>query len=179
MQGSDLRALIEKNRFVHSHFSGIYAKGQSFDLIGAESKFIILNTSTGLENSAEQKHWVVIFRHYDTFEFFDALGGNAKQFCNLVPREIRRSLKRLQVNTAAAQLHNSSNCGLFCIYFIYARIFLLERSFNYVLKHIFVIDCRQNETKVIVFEQRLISEGRENDRAVNKATQWHWPICPW
>jgi hypothetical protein len=78
--------------------------------------------------SGAGQHWWAIARLDKKLEIFDPLGVTAEEVVQRIGRK-----RCFYFNATSVQPEDSVNCGLFCIYWIYARLLNSELKYSEVL----------------------------------------------
>ena len=147
MQGIEFYNYIDKFPILKKHFfDGIRA----IDLLPLHLKyrhFLIANFD---ESNARGSHWFSLYRSTkDKIELFDSLGLTEEKK-NLILKHCKFS-QEIIFNETPFQLHDSTTCGLFVIYFCIERSFNADLDFETFLELCFVANCEENEKVVEKF----------------------------
>lgn len=132
---------------VKQYFGGVFP----FDKIPKRLKqehFIICNTG---DSNSEGEHWFVLYRS-DSYliEVFDSLGINEEKLNKL--KELKfQHVRKLNFNVTPVQSNESNNCGEYCIYFVYQRLFNKDLDFNMLMNEIFSYNLTENAKMVESF----------------------------
>jgi hypothetical protein len=156
LKGYQFQEYFAKLSTVKDLFSGVY----SIDTIPKQLEqkhFIICNLSPSNEPGT---HWIAIIRtEKKCIEIFNSLGY--KSLTSLAPYlPFKRKIK-LEYNEDQFQPDLSSNCGLFCIFFIIKRILSFDVSYSALLEDIFVKNKDKNDQKVTKYCQKLLTRNSD------------------
>lgn len=95
------------------------------------------------------EHWLVVYfpenLKKNTPEFFDSLGKGPNHYSTNITHFMGN---QYVYNTQRLQAHNSSTCGLYCLYFLYYRV--RGYSFSNILNR-FSLNLKHNDSIVIDF----------------------------
>ena len=147
----DLRKIVSKEDF-SKNIPKIYPLNLLPKNINSERSFIVnSDISTG-----KGEHWVSIFFPLNSPpEFFDSLGKCPSSYSHfLLNFLIENSPKGFIYNYIRLQDKQSSNCGLFCIYFLYHR--LKGFAFEEIMDK-FSRNLKKNDIEVVCFYENLLT----------------------
>ena len=148
MKGITIRGLLENDVFVKQHFDGIITK-ETLQEIKRDQHFVILNTN---------EHWTYIFRSNGTLECFDPLGWQLKNLDIFKHNDFTRDIIQVRISRKQYQPIDSENCGAYCIYLAYKRLYMIDQPFSDVLSQIFYDSQEKNEQVVLSFCDNLERE---------------------
>jgi len=122
------------NTCLGKYFDGVFPADQIPSNIKVDH-FIICNVDTSLQIGS---HWYVVYRHgFASLECFDSLGITDTKKTFLIENFNYVAVHKIKCNSTAVQSSNSTSCGLFCLFFIYNRLFNKDLTFQELLDHIF------------------------------------------
>ena len=163
MKGAEIRQLIERDPFVLFHFDGVFARDSLIN-IHRQQHFVIANVQKQSESGS---HWIWIGRSNDTLEYCDPLGsrGNAENLQLVLDnKSILKDISDLVISQDQYQPLDSVDCGLFCVYVAYHRLYRLHQPFSHVLSRIFTSDPISNEARVGEFVRQLEQQQQQQQR---------------
>lgn len=142
ISNEDIYNFIIKDDLMLKAFGGIYPSDK-LPRIGYSGKCCFINSDPSF---LPGRHWMCVFFPENTYpEFFDSLGRCPSYYSNRIARFIG---KEYLYNSIRLQAHNSSTCGLYCLYFFYFRV----RGISYVdILKSFSSDLEHNDSVVIDF----------------------------
>lgn len=148
MQGSELTTIIKRYPSVLKHFVGVFSINTVPSLRVGD--FAIFN-----QDLAENKgfHWLAVIRpKKNVVECFDSLGLNHEKQTLIKNYLVFDSfVTTVKYNETQFQPSESSNCGLYAVYFVINRVMNLDLSFTKFLNLYFNLNTLANEKKVIGF----------------------------
>ncbi len=149
MFASQIKKIVAQWPAINPYFRGVFSIDNFPDFLEID-EFAIINTSKSHELG---KHWFLTCqRDFDFLEIFDPLGTTKNQVLLFQKYDcyIEHNLKQYQDN-------NSSNCALFCLYFVWNRYLNPQDSFEDLLSEIFTDNLKQNEGIVIRILQKYLN----------------------
>lgn len=148
--GLEITSLCKGSPLLEKHFVAVIG-AESVKKIKRQRRsncFWIANTETIKENGA---HWYAIISSDDGFwELFDPLG--------ITKDEVKRRLGKVtdaDYNISSVQGSDSTNCALFCLWFVYKRYERFDEEFGDVLNACFSEDTDKNEARVMRFYNNI------------------------
>ena len=131
------------------NFLGVYAQDEIKNLsVSQYPSFLIINLDS---SSSKGSHWIAagIFRTH--LEIFDSLGFNIFTWphipCDLLRFLLKFSVGRQVLVSKRLQSDSSTLCGIYCVFFILARITLRFKQ----IQDIFTANLQQNDKILINF----------------------------
>lgn len=122
MQGNEIASLLSLLPSIYYKLQGIFYDTDLPPYIYNEHYIIIL----------KQKHWLCMFRHFDTIEAFDSLAFDYTHWKPKIPYK-----ENIVFNTKRYQSLKSKTCGLFVVTFLIFRIYNLDLEFYECLSILF------------------------------------------
>lgn len=115
----DLENIISQEPIMSKFVLGVYAADMLPISIFSRNVGLIANTD---EASYSGKHWIAIFiPDSGNPEFFDPLGYGPNHYISHFENFLVNRGPDYRYNAQKIQSDTSSNCGLFCIFFLYLR----------------------------------------------------------
>jgi len=145
LSSEDIFQFLIRDEVVMEVFGGVLPIDKLPAKINREAVFVI-NTDPAV---LPGEHWVCIFcPHKSPPEFFDSLGRDPTFYSHNLPKFLG---EKYMFNTIRLQPHDSSTCGLYCLYYIHHRIRGVD--FLDILK-MFSKNLEHNDDIVINFYQK-------------------------
>lgn len=143
---SELEKWAKNN--ININFLGIFASNELSKLkpLYNYPYYFIINTDN---NNLSGQHWICIYMHDKKIgEIFDSFG----KFPNFyVQRWLNKNSNKWYYNPKLLQPPLSTNCGLFCLYFIYFRCINPTLTLNQFVDYYFTYDVYKNDYLVTQF----------------------------
>lgn len=150
----ELKYIISLDNTMSRAVRGVYASDMLPIYNFSRNIGLIANTD---ESSAPGQHWIAIFIPSEGLpEFFDPLAYDPTHYLTHFEDFLVNRGPTYKYNTQKIQSDTSSNCGLFCIYFLYFRS--RNVSFKDILKS-FSLRLNENDNKLITFIRQNFSSG--------------------
>jgi hypothetical protein len=113
-------------------FDGVFAK-DTLCTIQAPSGLLICNTDS---SDKPGKHWLLLYHHGDTLEYFDSLGKDIQEYGDEFVTFAKRikATKVVTIINERIQPKGTSLCGDYCLYYAYAR--MKGQSMNDIVRFI-------------------------------------------
>lgn len=147
----DLEHIIAHDDVMSKVVLGVYAADMLPISNSVKNVGLIANID---ESSSPGQHWIVLFiPHRGMPEFFDPLGYKPSFYLPHFENFLVNRGPRYKYNTQKIQSDDSSNCGLFCIYFLYLRS--RDVTFQNIL-NTFSIHNNENDNKIITFLRKFL-----------------------
>jgi hypothetical protein len=143
MYASDLKKLVNEWPAFSRLLTGIFSADTIPNFIDVDH-FAIVNTDTKEKKGSHW--WIFIRRDIDFIELFDSLGSSHPE-----AKLLEKFDCYIEQNKQQYQANSSSNCGLFCLYFIAHRYMNYQESFSELLENIFTDNKDKNEKLVLNF----------------------------
>jgi len=143
---SDLENIISHDDSMAHVVSGVYAADMLPIANFSQNMGLIANTD---ESSLPGQHWIAMFipRH-GMPEFFDPLAYSPTHYLTHFEDFLVNRGPSYKYNAQKIQSDASSNCGLFCIYFLYFR----SRNVPYnTIINSFSLHLNDNDDKIVTF----------------------------
>ena len=143
INSNDITTILKGTR----NFIGVYAQDEIKNLsISKFPSYLIINLDSRFSKGS---HWLAVGIFRDHIEIFDSLGFNIfawpKIPCHLLNFLLKFSVGRNVIVSKRLQSDESNMCGLYCIFFILAKISLRFSQ----IQRLFCSNFRQND-KILI-----------------------------
>jgi hypothetical protein len=125
MKGSEIKDFFDQRPNLSRCFRGVFAADQVRRLRLRNRTAAVINTGVLRSHGF---HWYAVIKVENRIEVFDSLGTSEEE----VKQRLGHFKLKFYFNSSAVQEETSSNCGLFCCYFLQVRLLNLDLKFSEV-----------------------------------------------